>query len=618
MSVSSSIKNPTTLTGVIGQNKPIQDVTDSPKTDLSTPTSFPSLSQIESCSDTSDPVPTKRRGRPQKWRRLTRDDRQVAKSLHQLENDDLSIHLYNAHAIKKEACPRVTSTNGTGANVSAEREGRWNDSERWRPGDDWTAWPLTPVEVPKYWETFYSNAEFGSISRHVDGAKKDLRPSAEMQDVLITGMLSSSVNDLPESQIDFQGFDAASSNQNLNDPRAEDDAQTHEFQRGGVALLQEQGANLESECNGSLDELEESSFVRDSSQSSNNDGYVELRLNSPCSDETAAQNLRPTVLHMVQSIDELLMALHYSRQNHVNPKPHVHGLSSSQESSLSDNSFRQNSAKHVRSDSTPKRRYRRDERGLRDWSEILGTASLIGWNSRALQRTTERCSSLFGEQMLFNLMEEEQPSDLYSTKDHDTLKPDHGLECEKSPASTRTREKTKPVGWICPEKACKRHKTPIIRRHHWLLHIKKKHGYDYTGPELLSRPSESVQWELAQYVRYCPDSQCSRSKKPYRERWRLREHIKIKHGVRVPSLSRNRSRGSTAQSSSSQGSVEDDNRNQTIGSIHIDGFLKPVSLGVLESTLEPTSKKTKSNDASRVGGSGKHEKAQLVTGSSCI
>jgi len=37
----------------------------------------------------------------------------------------------------------------------------------------------------------------------------------------------------------------------------------------------------------------------------------------------------------------------------------------------------------------------------RDWSDVVGMAALSGWDSNVVQRASERCARLFGENMLF-------------------------------------------------------------------------------------------------------------------------------------------------------------------------------------------------------------------------
>jgi len=55
----------------------------------------------KSDSEISQSRPNSFRGPPSTWRSLTEEDRAINTSLVQQRNEDLSIHLYNAHALKR-------------------------------------------------------------------------------------------------------------------------------------------------------------------------------------------------------------------------------------------------------------------------------------------------------------------------------------------------------------------------------------------------------------------------------------------------------------------------------------------------------------------------------------
>lgn len=63
-----------------------------------------SLSDNE--SDVDD-RPNRWTGNPSTWHSLTEQERGLANSLDQIRNQDLSIHLYNAHALKKRALTKT-------------------------------------------------------------------------------------------------------------------------------------------------------------------------------------------------------------------------------------------------------------------------------------------------------------------------------------------------------------------------------------------------------------------------------------------------------------------------------------------------------------------------------
>jgi hypothetical protein len=62
-----------------------------------------SQDEEEESSDESDEIvrPNRWTEAPSTWRAITKQERSVATSLDVLRNRDLSVHLYNAHALKK-------------------------------------------------------------------------------------------------------------------------------------------------------------------------------------------------------------------------------------------------------------------------------------------------------------------------------------------------------------------------------------------------------------------------------------------------------------------------------------------------------------------------------------
>jgi hypothetical protein len=118
-----------------------------------------SESESEDAEDEESPArPNRFPGPPQSWKSYTAADRQIATSLNQLEETDLAAHLYNAHALKR----RVRRP----ARDVAELH-NWQSKDVWLkkgkelqyadpvgqiqteliPSKDWTAWPLPPAQL---------------------------------------------------------------------------------------------------------------------------------------------------------------------------------------------------------------------------------------------------------------------------------------------------------------------------------------------------------------------------------------------------------------------------------------------------------------------------------------
>jgi hypothetical protein len=131
------------------------DVGDDPDTDSE---SAQNDFQEEGDDDDDDEEPARPNrfsGQPQTWQSYTEADRQIAESLGQIQDTDLVAHLYNAHALKRRLRRRTEDT------VHFKN---WHSKDNWLktgedleytdaagyvqtavvPSKEWTAWPLPP------------------------------------------------------------------------------------------------------------------------------------------------------------------------------------------------------------------------------------------------------------------------------------------------------------------------------------------------------------------------------------------------------------------------------------------------------------------------------------------
>ncbi|KAF2273722.1 uncharacterized protein EI97DRAFT_435889 [Westerdykella ornata] len=117
--------------------------------------------------------------------------------------------------------------------------------------------------------------------------------------------------------------------------------------------------------------------------------------------------------------------------------------------------------------------------GLLDWSEVLGIASMTGWNSKAIARTAQRCAALFGEGMSFLPLDEglaAQPS---------PPQPVHFTPSTIPPldiTDKRKAVKKRPyfdVGTLrCPHPECRQHHEDYSIPYRVIEHCIRVHGYD--------------------------------------------------------------------------------------------------------------------------------------------
>lgn len=122
--------------------------------------------QSEDSDELSLTRPNRWRGPPQSWRTLTEEDRLTYTAFERLRNADLSIHLYNAFALRQGSrllgSPDVLSDKKVGLqhapktvhkadaskqDVDAET-GQPISTDSWAPPRSWTAWPLRAHLLP--------------------------------------------------------------------------------------------------------------------------------------------------------------------------------------------------------------------------------------------------------------------------------------------------------------------------------------------------------------------------------------------------------------------------------------------------------------------------------------
>lgn len=85
-------------------------------------------------------------GHPQTWRGLTAADRQIVASLDHTRDADLAAHLYNAHALKRRVRRPARETSTL---KSWQGKHFWLEDSQTElvPSKDWTAWPLPPTQT---------------------------------------------------------------------------------------------------------------------------------------------------------------------------------------------------------------------------------------------------------------------------------------------------------------------------------------------------------------------------------------------------------------------------------------------------------------------------------------
>ncbi|OJD23705.1 hypothetical protein ACJ73_04937 [Blastomyces percursus] len=459
--------------------------------------------------DSSEDSPVSERpnrylGPPSTWRAKTRQERNEISSLEALHARDLSVHLFNSFALKRRAMAINSQRPGQDQEQrSNDEEDEWLSS-KFMPTKQWTAWPLPADEVPRGdAHVLKDDSDIWNVTGPSDG-----RPSAELEECLMAQMLKTAK----------ERFEA----------RMWDNKKPHTRQKSkGMASATDTGGAIRTGVEESDDDvgiLAETQF----------------RPVVQADDDKSRSILRPAARHILSDFDNILMSLHHARQAYVSTmdlsqseyeteaeegitsrsasRSRAISLSSMSDSQrirrtrhssmsrdppatsdhegnieLSDAFNRKSrvSNRQRTMSSTPRRSRsrspgsRESKLGLRDWSDIVGIASMSGWPASVVMRTAKRCSELFKEDMAFRKLKEGK---LELNEGNENRLPTWDYVEEKGSGESDSDFEIPSI-------------TSLAR--------KRGHGY---GGDI-----------------YCPVKGCSRSTKGFSRTWNFNQHLKNKH-----------------------------------------------------------------------------------------
>ena len=427
------------------------------------------------------------------WRAYTQDERALAASLDQERANDLSVHLYNAHALKA----RLRTAQAERATKSWQSKQRWLSAEDdgkvpWHPPRKWTAWPLPAARVPRKQEVFGAPPPVIEDVHGTFRKEEDWVLSADLHEELQALMLRKakerfckhtwtepSDEPIVRPQRDGQDDDVSSGSDSVGSTVLE----TAPSKRA-------QGKSRAARVSDTPDEhYPPPEFTAD--------------------DERSGTVLAPSIRHILSQFDDLLLGLHKSRLGHRQQQTRSRSRSRTSVSQAPSTSMEPSvpamrtkgavkserlqptvlaavSAEdhRGRKSSTGTSRQgkpaRRHHPGARDWSEVLGMASLVGWDPSVVQRATQRCADLFGESMDFRTLAETsvaQPavremSSMPGATPTQDQPADESEEVDERPQPSQTEVQSH---YFCPYITCPRHTRAYNQPNRWREHLRKAH-----------------------------------------------------------------------------------------------------------------------------------------------
>ena len=384
------------------------------------------LGTSEDESPAPPPRPNKFHGPPSTWKRWTAPERELAASLDQSTTRDLSLHIYNAFKLKQRGDRQKLSDK-----ILKVREHAGNPfASTWVPPKNWTAWPLPSKVVPR---DDLNNYSIPNITPPFPYLPKPVRPGEQLRGILVAQALRQAKINLKLRELDPLSIPSTKSGNN-----EEDDASTETSITEGSTSIGEASATSETFVTSGRLKQSRASFP-DASHARYEPGkdlaVGDLRPTVMADDETAMSILQPTIMRVMADLDSLLISLHRTRNSYLAvqaPDDDADAATEKQVRSKSCSRKRWRSLSTrmrarslsidlpLASDEAPhdealkKRRIsafhgdrfqnRKSKLGLRDWGDIFGIASMVGFDELAVERATSRCADLFDEGMAFRTL----------------------------------------------------------------------------------------------------------------------------------------------------------------------------------------------------------------------
>jgi hypothetical protein len=417
------------------------------------------------------------------WRDYTADERGLIASLDQERAGDLSVHLYNAHALKSHLYDRhAAATSQPWHSKHHWIKPNEDGSTPWYPDANWTAWPLHADDVPRNPEGFGKDVLLDDAAEGVFKMPVAWRAGADLEDEV----------------------------QALMQRRAKDRFMLRSRAQSDPPTRQPSTTRSPSHVSSSppAGPTSRRSSVASGNHSHGSDSDVEstkseksIKPDFMMDDDDTRRLLSQGSRHVLSEFDKLLMGLHTSRQYHTfgsasDTTPGAKPRPQKRKRRSTTNETPVPLAKHGSAESedgqeqTSSRDYKQHPSGSnalypRDWSEVLGIASVTGWNPAVVDRAAKRCAALFGERMLFRTMPETatgKAADRVTEyvpeiiPDFDFV--DNESEMEAAEEPEHETEVAVEDGFRCPEESCPQHDRLYEKRYMIRQHLRRAHKYD--------------------------------------------------------------------------------------------------------------------------------------------
>ncbi|KAJ6084206.1 hypothetical protein N7486_011006 [Penicillium sp. IBT 16267x] len=487
--------------------------------------------------------------RPNRWtgssvnyQRAIKEERNLYEALMESRAQDLAAHLYNTHVAYRQ--PKQQDSSGDPQDSEDEKSFRKR----------WVAWPMPAIWVPRGGETARHELD-DSCSFQMP---PDTRPSGELEECIIVTMMKTA-----RERFTAREWDELSDDENAEVPE--------EINTPDPDVM---------EVDTDKTNEKHKHQISESGQSGRR------RPISSIDDVVSRQKLLPLSRTAISQLDRLLMGLHHSLRNrgrdvydsddsvtdtdddgsrsrsrsrHKGRKRsqsrgrksgrgnrhsgqssrEVSGLRSSPRTESKNHDINENPESMDRSSALMVKMLQRFP--LRDWSEVMGVASMVGLPSNAVKRAAKRCADLLEQDMTFRTFHEGRiekvarlPNMTWDygyieseTDDESDIESDR-LHKRRAQSRNRSRGATR-----SPSRQC--HPAPVVVPA--VIPAPPPVSVSLPGPSNQKVPQKPIPAKQPgfenssrrQAVLFCPFPSCSRSKKGFSRTWNYNQHMKNRH-----------------------------------------------------------------------------------------
>ncbi|KAK5657015.1 hypothetical protein OQA88_3540 [Cercophora sp. LCS_1] len=339
--------------------------------------------------------PNRWKGPKSTWRGWTERDRNTWTALQNIQKKDLSVHLYNAFALKKR---KRDGLNLDIALPEGEVEGDW------KPAKLWTAWPMSVTEVPGdcALETEWDEGEGETFRRKEEWGTDRLAGEVG------AGMLKWAKERFRSREMDEEGADDSRRRGRRRERKkpmvtVNDDLSYKLLEPATKRIMGKMDDTLMILHNGRLGTLaRRAPEVPEEDKTPRNRGRPRQSMPSPKRVPSSSRAKKERFPREGETWRE--MEVRIAREEKRRMPDHYAGKAQTEEE-ISERKRRERSrSKTISKAALSKPNLRR--LGLRDWRDVLGAAAMAGFPPEAIARATQRCATLFDQQMTFHTLHE--------------------------------------------------------------------------------------------------------------------------------------------------------------------------------------------------------------------